>query len=180
MRLLMLLVALSLVSTEAGAQVCGDTRKTLQSRATEIGGVATSLGKTLTRIEHVPPPDSDYIEKETAEAFAQHSEARYRVVSNHQFFHAHQVQKHYQVAKENLQVAINAKTVADQAVSLSVVLSRLAELSDALSDYYAFDAGRPNRVLSNDDVQAISFEMVRAKMSLLETMQCAIRQMREP
>jgi hypothetical protein len=176
-----LLLALTLaVSTPAWAQTCDGKNSTLDARAKHIAGIGGMLSSSLDRIETVPPDVAAYIEHEEAAALDQQNTARFNMVVSNPYYRAHEVQGHYKVVKENLEAARTAKTVANQVVFLSVVLSRYADLKETLSTYYDFDASRPQRVLGKDGVQRASFTMTVTRSMILEALQCGVRQMREP
>jgi len=175
------IIAAALVAASpAWAQLCDDENGTLQARSKLIGEVAGTLATNMAKIETVPPDTAAYIDREKDAAMKQHNRARFNLVLNNPFYKAHQVQTHYKVVQENLEAARTAKKVADQIVYLSVVISRYGDLAEALSAYYDYDASRPQRVLGSEGIQDVSFAVAFSKSAFLETLQCGVRQMREP
>jgi hypothetical protein len=147
------------------------------SGSAPIDRIASPLRSSIRKIETVPPSDAAYIDREHSQALEQRNRARFDIVFAHPFYRAHEDHKHFNVVWENLEAARAARTVADQVIYLSVVLSRFSDLGAALSEYYAFDLRRgPNRVLGGEGVTELSFQFTIAKHRILELMQCGVRQ----
>ncbi len=181
MRFIFLLVVAICLASSADAQLCGDRDGTLAARSNRIAEAENLLNRAIVaQIETVPPSDADYIDREQEAAIQQDNRARYELVYAHRFFPARQVQKHYAVISENLAAAKSARLVGDQAVYLSVVLSRYQDLGEALTSYYDVDSKRRNPVLTSNARREIAFDVSLAKQAILSALQCGVRQMREP
>jgi hypothetical protein len=102
------------------------------------------------------------------------------MVASHQFYPALEVETRHKVVRENLAAAKTARSIADQAVFLSVVLSRWTDLTEALNKYIEVDGSRPKRVLGQEAKEDIWFMLPSTKSFVLLALQCGIRQMREP
>lgn len=181
-RLLLLGLTFVIVTTTAPAmaQLCGPTETSLSARANRIAQFETMYDEVVEKIERVPPDVAKFIDTEHQAAISQQNISRFQLVFQNPYFHPQQVFTHLGVIKENLAAARSAKSVADQVVYLSVVLSRHADFAEAFSAYVDFDSNRPKRVLQKGDVQSSSMISTMAKMQLLQTLQCGVRQMREP
>lgn len=176
-----LIIAAALVGAgPAWAQLCVGENETQQARSKLIGEVASMLATNMAKIETVPPDTAAYIEREKDAAMKQRNKGRFNLVFNNPYYKANEVQRHYKVVQENLEAARTAGKVADQVVYLSVVISRYGDLAEALSAYYDFDAARPQRILGSEGVQDVSFAVSFSKSTFLQTLQCGVRQMREP
>ena len=99
------------------------------------------------------------------------------MVVAHRFYRALQVETHYKVVRENLAAAKTAKSIADQAVFLSIVLSRYTDFTEAVEDYIDADGYRQQRVLDRDATQRIYLMLPSSKSFVLLTLQCSIREM---
>jgi hypothetical protein len=88
-----------------------------------------------------------------------------------------QVEKHYKIVRDNLAAAKTTKTIADQAVFLSVVLSRYTDFVEAVEDYIQVDDTRQKQVLDQEAEQDIDFMLPSTKSFVLLALQCGIREM---
>jgi len=172
------LVILALVAVgPAWAQYCGNEYATQPARAEMVGKIEKMISNSLDRIESVPPDVAEYIEKEQDAAVAQGNSARMNMVLAHRYYPAQEVQKHLKVVRENLAAARTARSIADQAVYLSVVLSRYTDFTEAVEDYIDADNARQQRVLDRKAEQDIYFMLPSTKAFILLALQCGIREM---
>ncbi len=176
MRFLLVILALA-AADPAWAQYCQNEYAAQAGRIEMIGRIEKLISDPLRKIETVPPDVAEYIEKEQAAALEQHNSARFNMVTRHQYYPALQVETHYRVVRENLAAAKTAKSIADQAVYLSVVLSRYTDFADAVEDYINVDSARQKQVLDSDTEQDIWYMLPSTKSFVLLALQCGIREM---
>lgn len=165
--------------SRAHAQNC-EKRATQDARSKEIAKVWSAVTSYLDQIE-VPPPDiRAYLDSEVQAALHQRNEKRFNLVAANQYYRANELQKQYATTRQNIEASISAESVAAQVIYLSVVINRYEDLSRAFESYVAFDARRTPRVLSERVVSGAEMFLPLSKSVLLETLQCGVRQMREP
>jgi hypothetical protein len=179
MRFLVIVLAL-VAAGPAWAQFCQKEYATQPGRIEMIGRIEKMISDPLAKIEAVPPDVAQYIEEEQGAALQQHNSAWFNMVTRHQYYPALQVETHYKIVRENLAAAKTAKSIADQAVFLSVVFSRNTDFTEAVEDYIDVDNARQKQVLDWETEQDIYFMLPSTKSFVLLALQCGIRQMREP
>jgi hypothetical protein len=176
MRFLIVIMAL-VAAGPAWAQYCQKEYASQAERIQMIGRIEKLIAEALDRIESVPPDVAEYIEKEQGAALAQSNSARFNMVVAHRYYPALQVEMHYKVVRENLAAAKTARSIPDQAVFLSVVLSRYTDLTEAVEDYIDVDSARQQRVLDRDTTQRIYLMLPSTRSFILLALQCSIREM---
>lgn len=176
MRFLLVILAHAAASP-AWAQYCQKEYATQAGRTEMIGKIEKMISGPLDRIESVPPDVAEYIEKEQGAALSQSNSARFNMVTSHRFYPALQVETHYKIVRENLVAAKKAKSIADQAVFLSVVLARYTDFTEAVEDYIDVDNARQKQVLDRDTEQDIWYMLPSTKSFILLALQCGIREM---
>ena len=163
------------------AQICEPARfGTQAARAEQIGPAAMRLARMVEPVEAVPAEVRDHIERETAAAFAAQDRRRFTLVVQSPHFHPHQVRKHSDLILDNLERAQATSSRQLQALHLSAAVALYAELRQSLVGYFEFDRMRTPRRFDNESVRATSGAIVPTGHVLLEALQCAIRELREP
>jgi len=174
-------LAFLLVAVPASAEVCDPARfGTQAARAEQIGQAAMQLVRMVERVDEVPPGTADHIEQETAAAFAVRDQTKFTSVVANPLFYPHQVRKHAGLILDNLRRARETDSRQLQALHLSASVALYADLRQALVAYFELDRARTPRRFDNEAVRATSTVIIPTGNTLLEALQCAIRELREP
>lgn len=178
MRTLAIAILACLISVSADAQSCDVRLTDIKKRGSYVVERSQFFKSLMNEIERVPPDVVKYLEFEIQNSLSLNNISTYKIATSNKFYAAYDLRRHYDVFIQNIEAAADTDNNQEQAVYMSVVLSRFQEFSEALKFYISYDKERNIPVLTKDKIDEVWFRIPVLKGSILTALQCSIRQLR--
>ena len=143
-------------------------------RTNEIAASMDAISATISKVENPPPEIASYLKSELAAAQQQNNLTRYNMAASHKYFHAYEFRKEWDRILDNYNRFKEAKEPNRRALIPVDMLSAYPDLYNAFRDYATYDANRNPRVLSQKEVDGLTFMFIFFKGGLVATVECLV------
>lgn len=161
--------------------------ETLEGRRELVDSVIAVLDRAITdRVELVPPSEAEYIAREEAAVFAlarrdeRAAEARFNLVFDNRFYHAHKLREAIDAFKGSLNwgVTFNDDDGANFIMAIVSAIQGLSDIRAAWTSYLESDKRRSAPIQSEDASMSGAFFLTMIAGDLRDMAECAVTPLR--